>query len=1235
MPSPLKLGVVATLVSTPLFALPQITEFVAINATSRTDGDGNTPDWIEIYNPDPTLLDLAGYHLTDDPEIPGKYTFPAGTTVMGGGYLIVFASGQVDSSYIDAGDFRHTNFSLSGSGEYLALNAPDGSNIQEFFPGYPAQFEDVSYGIGTSASATVLLEQGDPSTWFVPDSDIGNGWQLAGFDDASWTAAATGIGYGYDTEIGAGGNTSSAMWFSNASVYLRVPFEVADAAALSSLTLNMRYEDGFVAYLNGVRVAAANAPEEGALDYDSTATAEHPDAEAVEPEAFVISPASLVTGTNILAIHGLNLSASGSNSSDFLALPELVGIESDATGSFGYFLEPTPGEINGPTPLIGFVKDTKFSHDRGYHSEAFDLEITTATPGASIVYTTDGTEPTESNGTTYAGPISISSTSTIRAFAFKENFHPTNIDTQSYLFVDDIVRQTRPAGYPTSWGGVAADYDMDPEVVDDPDYANEFEAAFAALPTLSLVFDPDALFDPSTGIYQRPGNQGDAWERPLSAEFFVPDHSEPGFQINAGIRIQGGSSRNTDTPKHSLSLRFRAEHGDEKLRYPLYNDSPGGETAVEEFDLLQLRPEYNFGWMHRHYYQADHALYGRDQWASDLFNEMGSNGSHGRWVHLYLNGIYWGLYDLHERPDADHMANYFGGNSDDYDTVNSSVATNGDLVAYNQMMDLAYGSIQTQGTYDAIQEYLDVDTFIDYMILNAYIGNRDWDGHNWRAARKREPGAGYKFFPWDSEFAVSHVGGGVFTPPDFYTTSLNTNVTGNNGNRRPTGLQQRLANNEEYRLRYADHVRAHFFNGGPLTPERSAEIWTRRSDFMMDAIVAESARWGDFRRDVLPGRWNSSDFDLYTRDDYYLPTLNWLFDTYLPQRSALVLNQLKARNLYPNLDAPDFARHGGIVARGFQLQVTAPDTIHYTIDGSDPRLTGGAISPSATSLTSGSNLTLNESILLKARTRSAGGEWSALTEASFTIEATNLRFSEIMYHPEPEPLSEFLEIHNSGGFAISLTGLRFTAGVDFDFDLHSSIDSLAADARLLIVRDLDAFHRVHGNAYDALIAGTFQNATALANGGETLTISDANDEMILTVTYNDAAPWPKSSDGGGRSLVFSGGDETDPLNWRPSIADNGNPGSSDSLPLGGESLIDYALSGTPGFEGNLFTYSLKLGADEVSASVQHSADLNNWLPISTAILSQKLSSDGLSRLITVEIPEEVRGFGRVIFSPRE
>ncbi len=1198
-------------------AEPQITEFVAINADSLTDGDGNTPDWIEIHNPDSEPLDLSGYRLTDDVEVPDRYTFPNGTLIPGGGYLIVFASGQSEKDYRDAEGFLHTNFSLDGDGEYLALHAPDGTLIQAFEPAFDPQFEDVSYGVGTATARSVVVPADASGHWWVPNEDIGNAWQLPDFDEASWTAATTAIGYGHTEGLGEGGDTRNAMWFVNASVYLRLPFEIEDPSTITSLELNMRFDDGFVAYLNGTRVAAASAPEEDPLAFDATATAERADELVNTPESYAIPANTLTSGTNILAIHGLNFSSSGANSADFLIAPELTAVTTDAGSVFGFFTEPTPGEANGPTPLLGFVADTKFSQDRGYYSEPFDLTISSETEGATIYYTTDGTPPSPDNGTVYSAPISIDSTTTLRAFATKESFQSTNIDTQTYLFVDDIVEQRRPAGYPSAWGGGRADYDMDPDIVDDPAYADAFDEAFAAVPTLSLVFDPDALFDRNRGIYQRPDGEGISWERPVSAEFMVPDDSEPGFHINAGIRIQGGSSRNVDTPKHAFSLRFRAAYGAEKLRYPLFENTPVGHTAINRFDVLQLRPEYNFGWMHRHWYQACYALYGRDQWASDLFNAMGQNGSHGRWVHLFLNGIYWGLYDLHERPDANHMANYFGGEDDDYDTVNSSVATNGDLAAFNRMMNLAYGDIQTPETYAEIQGFLNIDAFIDYMILNAYVGNRDWDGHNWRAARRREEGSGYLFFPWDTEFSASHVRGGVFDPPpDFFTTALATNVTDNNGNRRPTGLQQRLERNAEYRLHYGDHVHAHFFNDGPLTPEKAAAMWTARSEAIEKAIVAESARWGDFRRDVSPGRWPRERFDLYTRDDHYLPILTWLLETYIPQRSGIVLEQLRSRDLYPNVAAPKFSQHGGTVPYGFELGFDGPGAVHFTRDGSDPRLLGGGISADGETILPGSMLTLTESAHLKARSRSIFGEWSALTEASFTVGVDGLAISEIMYHPKDTPRAEFVELHNRGDVPIALTGLRFTNGISFDFDSHGSIPSLAPDARLLIVRNVEAFRAVHGDTHDAIIAGVFQEGTALANGGETLTLSDANDAIVQTVTYDNGDPWPTSADGEGRSLILNGN------RWIASGTLNGSPGQADAAPI---EILSAPLELTRVNEVMTLTYHTTLAASALT--IQQSSDLQDWKEIETPTVSEQV--DGDLRSVTVELPNNTNGFVRV------
>ncbi|NIP92536.1 MAG: hypothetical protein GWO24_03330, partial [Akkermansiaceae bacterium] len=544
------------------------------------------------------------------------------------------------------------------------------------------------------------------------------------------------------------------------------------------------------------------------------------------------------------------------------------------------------GQANSGPGVEGFVADTAFSVDRGFYQEPFPVAITSATPDARIYYTTDGTEPSPTNGTLYAEPVEIATTTTLRAAAFKENFAPTNVDTQTYLFLDDVLRQpNRHRGYPGSWAGEPAHYHMDPDVVNHPVYGPGMIDALTTFPSLSIAIDPDHMFGPQ-GIYQNPQSQGDAWERPVSAELIIPDDSEPGFQINAGMRIQGGSSRNPDIPKHSLSLRFRRQYGPGKLDYPMFADAPFGESAVEEFDFLQLRAGFNFAWPHRHYYQARHAQYNRDQWVNDLYLAMGQPGSHGRWVHLYLNGLYWGIYHVHERPDGDFMASYFGGESEDYDALSSGVARSGDTVAWNTMFSIANGNIANPREYNRIHNFLNVDSLIDYMLLNFYVGNTDWDGHNWRAARKREPRAGYLMLPWDSEFAISPNGPGVINNPQPLSAALLVNVTGRNGSNRPSGLHQALTRNPEYVMRFADRAHRHLFNDGALSRTTAGAIWRARSDLMDRAIVAESARWGDFRHDVDPGRWQSSDFARFTRDDHYLPDQAWIVGSYIPRRSG-------------------------------------------------------------------------------------------------------------------------------------------------------------------------------------------------------------------------------------------------------------------------------------------------------------------------------------------------------------
>ncbi len=129
-----------------LAAQPTIIEFMASNDATLLDGDGETSDWIELFNAGDAPLDLLGWHLTDDDANLDKWTFPS-VTLAPGAFLIVFASGQLTETHVDAGGHLHTDFSLSAGGEYLALVEPDAFTIAAAFaPSFPPQLTDFSFG---------------------------------------------------------------------------------------------------------------------------------------------------------------------------------------------------------------------------------------------------------------------------------------------------------------------------------------------------------------------------------------------------------------------------------------------------------------------------------------------------------------------------------------------------------------------------------------------------------------------------------------------------------------------------------------------------------------------------------------------------------------------------------------------------------------------------------------------------------------------------------------------------------------------------------------------------------------------------------------------------------------------------------------------------------------------------------------------------------------------------------
>ena len=801
-----------------------------------------------------------------------------------------------------------------------------------------------------------------------------------------------------------------------------------------------------------------------------------------------------------------------------------------ATNEWRYFQTPTPGGPNGSSVITGLVPPPHFSVGHGLFDAPFDLVLTVPLPGATIRYTTDGSEPTAVNGQVYGSPIHIIQTTVLRTAAFQSGMLPSSTVTHSFLFLEQVLQQPNdPPGYPSTWGTAAyfpnnivpADYELDPEVVYDPVCGPQMQAALRSLPAVSIVMSVDDLFGAANGIYSHPeppAAQRYLWERPCSIEF-IPTNGSGGFHVNCGIRIQGNASRTPyKTPKHPFRLFFKGDYGPGRLEHEVFPDS-----SLTSFNTLVLRADFNNSWLHWDTNQRRRGTRIRDGWVKETWRDMARPGGHTRYCHLYLNGLYWGVYDLGERIDAALAANYYGGEPEEYDAIAAkpTEAIDGDLVAYNAMLAAVRNyDLSVLANYSVAQQRLDMPTFIDYMLLNFFGGNEDWGADsNWNAVRRRTPGGTFRYLPWDGEQLITTVS---------FNRVSNTDV--------PSGLHTSLINSPEYRLAFADRVHKHLFNNGALSANANIPRWLKHAAQLDFAVIAESARWGDYRRDVHP--YSSAPYEFYTRDAFWLPEVNRLVNDYFPQRGDIVLQQLKNAGLYPNVTAPSFNRHGGPVAAGFLLTISAPaGTVYYTTNGVDPRMYGSGTVSSDAFVYTGS-IRLDSSLLIKARVLSSGA-WSALNEASFTVGQLGLplRITEINYNPIGGDPYEFIEMQNLGTLPVDASQFSLQ-GVGYIFPDGSMIAPGA-----VLVLGSSANTNAFALRYPSVpVFSTFSGN--LSNGGERLALLDRNGQTVAAVHYDDEGGWPLAADGGGYSLeiIDPWGDPNAPANWRASLQANGTPG---------------------------------------------------------------------------------------------
>ncbi len=342
-----------------------------------------------------------------------------------------------------------------------------------------------------------------------------------------------------------------------------------------------------------------------------------------------------------------------------------------------------------------------------------------------------------------------------------------------------------------------------------------------------------------------------------------------------GLRIHGyGWRYHSSSLKHAFRLEFSPEHGVRKLEYPWFVDAP-----VDRFDSIVLRSQGSRGW--QDFRDPEQAQYIRDAFARDTARDMGKVDGHATYVHLYLDGLYWGLYMPVERPDAGFGEEYFGGSDDDYDAINRRTSTNeaidGTLEAYNDLLALSDEDLSQQAHYEAVEAMLDLTDLIDYMLIHQYTVNMDgpevFESNNMRGIRERREGAQFRFFVWDMEYSL-------WEADDNY--NIDVDVAGSISH-----VYSRLRDNAEFRERFAERAALHLTGGGALTPQAAEDRWEARAEEIHRAIVAESARWGDTDR-VVP----------YTRDVEWEAERARLLTEFFPYRTAFMIQQLTAAGLY-------------------------------------------------------------------------------------------------------------------------------------------------------------------------------------------------------------------------------------------------------------------------------------------------------------------------------------------------
>lgn len=718
------------------------------------------------------------------------------------------------------------------------------------------------------------------------------------------------------------------------------------------------------------------------------------------------------------------------------------------------FQTPTPGTANNGSAIMGTADTVSVSMDGGFYPSSISVELSVAE--GEIYYTLDGSDPDPADRATYlySGPIQINETKVLKTISIRTNYLPSPVIFRSY-FINENTQ----------------------------------------LPVVSLVTDPYNLFDNNYGIYT---NFTQDWERPAHVEFF-DDDKNLGFAENCGIEIYGSQSANWD--QKSIAVKFKNDYGVSKIDYPLFPD-----FDLTTFKAFVLRNAGN-DWQYTHI---------RDAVMQTLVRDLDIDYLEYRPATSFINGQYWGIYNIREKINEHYIANRHGVDPDNIDLLeNNMEVIVGDSIAYAQLIDyISTNDMSTDAAYAYLDSVIDLDECILYFASQAYYDNLDWPGTNIKFWRERTPNGKWRWILFGVEFGFGLYAHG---PEEDHITFMFSPVETRYSNPPwATLLQRKLIENPTIRNRFINQV-SDLLNTN-FQSDRVVEVINRLADHISGDIGRHRSRWklaGESTAKMITFAQQRPGYMRTHVRNYFNSGLDVTINLDATEGGKVTLNTLH----FEDGELP----FSGKYFLNVPVELTATPLEGYKFDG-----WSGAVNSTEQSI----------SVQL-ART--------ANITANFSVDTDYVReivINEINYNSADDfDPGDWVELYNNSDHSIDLSDWAF-----FDSDeTHKFVlpqgTVLETGAYLVLVEDDSAFSTNFPNVANFIGETGF----GLSGSGEFMKLVNSDGQIVDSLTYDDLEPWPLEADGTGATLELTNPtiDNSVAENWKAS-AGHGTPGAVNS-----------------------------------------------------------------------------------------